>query len=326
MNTISRDPLPSAKAIRAQAADWLQRSKFWTWTEKDQAELDGWLAQSPTHMTAYLRVSAAWENSGRLTALRIVRAPVPSQATQRRMLPLLMGAAATLAVAAVIGSALLPPLFAPRVKTYGTGIGGHETLKLADGSQIELNTDTRLRIEVGTRERKVWLEKGEAYFQIRHDASRPFVVLAGKDRVIDLGTKFTVRREPHRLQVAVMEGKVQLESNSGAKARSISLTRGDVVVSSANAMPLQHKPEAELAKELGWRNGVLTFENTTLADAAAEFNRYNAEKVVVTGADVERLTIGGKFSKNDVAAFAELAQHVLGLKVEDHGGVTVISR
>lgn len=86
------------------------------------------------------------------------------------------------------------------------------------------------------------------------------------------------------------------------------------------------KPTAELIKDLGWRNGVLIFENVTLAEAAAEFNRYNAEKVVVVGKDVEHLTIGGKFAQSDVPAFAELAQHVLGLRVEDRGGVTVISR
>jgi transmembrane sensor len=326
VSTIRPQSLPNAKDVRAQAADWLQRSQFWAWSGEDQAALDAWLAQSASHMTAYLRVRAAWENTGRLTALRTARPAVQVFAARRRILPMLMGAAAVAVIAAVVGARLLPPLFVSPERTYATGVGGHEALKLSDGSQIELNTDTRLRIAVGTQERKVWLERGEVYFQIRHDAQRPFIVLAGNDRVTDLGTKFTVRRDDHRLQVAVMEGRVQLDAKVGSTPRSISLVQGDVVVSSGEALPLMKKPQAELAKELSWRSGVLIFENTTLAEAAAEFNRYNTAKVVVTGADAEHLIIGGKFATNDIAAFAELAQHVLGLRVEDHGGVTVISR
>ena len=93
--------LPNAKEIRERAADWLQRRNFWNWSEADQAALDAWLAQSPSHRTAYLRVEAAWENTGRLSALRSIR-PAPRPAPKnRRALPLLMGVAAAAAIPAV---------------------------------------------------------------------------------------------------------------------------------------------------------------------------------------------------------------------------------
>lgn len=320
--------LPNAKDIRSQAADWLQRRNFWNWNETDQAELDAWLAQSPSHMTAYLRVQAAWENTGRLTALRSIRPVRQSTTKNRRVLPLLMGVAAAAAIAAIVGSSSISAWFDPEVKTYATKVGGHEILKLADGSEIELNTNTLLRTSIDSHERKVWLERGEAYFQVKHDEKRPFVVLAGNDRVIDLGTKFTVRREPHRLQVAVMEGRVQLQSKTASgKEHSVALARGDVVVSAGGALPVVKKSETQLEKDIAWRSGELIFEGATLADAAREFNRYNTDKIVVAGTGVAGLTIGGKFAKNDIAAFAELAQHVLGLRVErTDNNIIVITR
>lgn len=320
--------LPNAKEIRERAADWLQRRNFWNWSETDQAALDAWLAQSPSHMTAYLRVQAAWENTGRLTALRSIRPVERSTPKNRRVLPLLMGVAAATAIAAIVGSSSLSAWFGPEVKTYATKVGGHEILKLADGSEIELNTDTVLRTSMQANERKVWLERGEAYFQVKHDEKRPFVVLAGNDRVIDLGTKFTVRREPHRLKVAVMEGRVQLQSKTASgKERSVALARGDVVISAGLAtLPVVKKSEIQLEKDIAWRSGELVFEGATLADAAREFNRYNTDKIVVAGTGVAGLTIGGKFAKNDIAAFAELAQHVLGLRVERAGNIIVITR
>lgn len=318
--------LPNAKEIRAHAANWLQRRHFSSWNSEDQAALDDWLEESPTHMTAYLRVSAAWENAGRLSALRTVRRNRQLVFYSNRSLSRYVGIAAAALVALYAGRELWPSVQPPIIKSYATGLGGHETLKLADGSQIELNTDTRLRILITPNQRKVWLDKGEAYFQVHHELNRAFVVQSNAERILDLGTKFTVRRDAKGLQVGVVEGRVQFETAAAGVARKISLSAGDVAVSTSGSIAMAKKPMAELIKDLGWRNGVLIFENVTLAEAAAEFNRYNAEKVVVVGKDVEHLTIGGKFAQSDVPAFAELAQHVLGLRVEDRGGVTVISR
>jgi transmembrane sensor len=314
----------NAKEIRAKAAQWLQHRNFWTWGEEEQAAFEAWLAESPSHMTAYLRVRASWENAERLTALRDTRGIAPAPANRRRTLPLLMGVAA-MGVVVVLVSYFAALMFVPRERTYATGIGGYRVVKLVDGSQVDLNTDTKLRVVIDTHERKVWLDKGEAYFQVKHNVERPFTVLAGAERVVDLGTKFTVRRDPHQFQLVVVEGKVQLKSDSGSGSPLL-LARGDVATSAAGAAPQVKRSVSDIKKELGWREGVLIFENTTLADAAAELNRYNNEKIVITGADAEHLVIGGKFAKNDIGAFIELAQHVLGLHVEDRGDVTVISR
>src|SRR6185437_1306026 len=113
--------------------------------------------------------------------------------------------AAALGLAAVLGVVAYSQMDTPvRERSYTTAIGSRELIRLADGSEIELNTDSVLRTRITREERRVWLDKGEAYFNIRHDAARPFVVMAGTHRVTDLGTKFFVRHDTDRLEVAVM--------------------------------------------------------------------------------------------------------------------------
>ena len=191
----------------------------------------------------------------------------------------------------------------------------------------ELNTDTVLRTNLEANRRTVWLYKGEAYFQIKHDAARPFIVMADGHRVMDLGTKFLVRRNTVQLEVAVVEGRVQFDTAQDTpQARSAVLTSGDVIVATANATAMMRKSPQKLANELSWRRGLLIFDNATLATVAAEFNRYNSGQIVIADPAVNRLVVGGTFPVNDVKAFAELAQDVLGLHVERRGDETVISR
>lgn len=108
--------------------------------------------------------------------------------------------------------------------------------------------------------------------------------------------------------------------------QSAVLKPGDVVVATADTMHLTRKTEEDLSKQLGWRRGVLIFDNTTLATAAKEFNRYNRRKLVIGDFATASLTVVGTFQANDVEAFADVAQFVLHLKVQKHGQETVVSR
>jgi transmembrane sensor len=177
------------------------------------------------------------------------------------------------------------------------------------------------------RGRTARLEKGEAYFQIKHDAAHPFVVMAAGHRIADLGTKFLVRTRPGRLEVSLMEGKALVESmGNAAQPQAALLTPGDVAVATADSLSLHRKPEAELANKLSWRQGLLIFKHTTLADAAAEFNRYNTEKLIIANQSVGRLKIYGTFRAGNASQFAAAAQELLGLKLERSGQDIVISR
>jgi transmembrane sensor len=316
-----------ATGIDLLAADWLQRRHFWNWTEVDQAALDAWLNASDKHRIAYLRQSAVWNSAERLVILRPLR---QGEATARsRVWPFLTRAAAVLVVAAALGagSASYLYFFRPHEATYATPIGGHETLRLGDGSQIELNTDSIIQLSKSGNTRQAKLVQGEAYFHIRHDAASPFIVSAGDYRVTDLGTKFVVRRMPARIEVGLLEGRARFDAASiEGVPQSALLTPGDVVVADANSMSMSKKPLAKLMTALSWRQGFLTFKDTMLQDAAAEFNRYNREKLVLAGADVAQLKINGMFKAEKIELFAQSVHDLFGLRVEKAGNEIVISR
>jgi transmembrane sensor len=153
------------------------------------------------------------------------------------------------------------------------------------------------------------------------------MVEADNHRVTDLGTKFVVRRDTGVLEVSVMEGRVRLDSSAGgANTRPTLLGSGESAIATARSVSVIRKSEKRLADALGWRLGMLVFDNTTLADAAAEFNRYNVNKLVLADNAAARLTIVGTFKTNDVASFAEVVQDILRLHVVRRGDETVITR
>jgi len=319
-------PTESATEIDLLAADWLQRRNFWNWSDADEAAFEAWLARSRAHRIAYWRQKSVWDNAQRLVALRPLSVPRRSAPGPRASRPLVFKIAAAVIVVCAVGAGAVTYLRVPnyREAVYSTPVGGRETITLFDGSQIELNTDTTLRVRKSATERSVLLERGEAFFNIKHDAARPFSVAAAGHRVVDLGTKFVVRNRPGQLEVSLLEGRARFESATGAKATA--LLPGDVVVATAQTTKLTHKTDRELGTELGWRRGLLTFYRATLADAAAEMNRYNERKIVIADAVAAKELIDGTFPANDVDLFGRMAHSVLGLRVRDKGDGIVISR
>jgi transmembrane sensor len=313
----------SAKEVRAKAAEWISRRDSGNWVASDRAALDEWLAQSPAHMIAFLRAEAGWARADLLGDLRHPAHEPPARAQR---FPLLLKIAAVFIAIIAIGAAGAGFYLWPRERTYSTPIGGHEIVAFADGTRIELNTNTVLRARMTTDQRIVWLDKGEAFFQVKHDATHPFVVVAGNRRITDLGTKFLVRREPAKLEVAVAQGRVWFDAaDKSADTQSQLLSPGDVALATATRVSVTRKSAQSIATELSWRKGMLVFKHTTLADAAAEFNRYNRQKLVIADMEAAARTIGGTFPTSDVELFGRVVHDVLGLRVENKGNEIVIS-
>jgi transmembrane sensor len=314
----------NAKAIQARAVEWIvQRQTAESWSEEDQASLDAWLAESSEHLLAYWRAEDGWKRTELLGALRSFRPQTRQNPDRTRIVWARRAAvAAIVAVAGVVAANYFGETPQPSEFTYSTVVGEHKTLALADGSQIEMNTDTVLRAS----RRKVVLLKGEAYFQIKHDAAHPFMVYASGHRIVDLGTKFVVKSAPDRVEVALVEGSARVDSDGKASIHSALLKPGDVAVATATSISVTKKTAPALAKELAWRHGNLVFDNTALADVAAEFNRYNRQKIVITDPKVARLTIVGTFPANDEEAIINTAREVFGLQARQENGRIVISR
>src|SRR6185437_14233191 len=155
--------------INATASRFLERRDLGQWTDADQAELDAWLNESAAHCAAFWRLEAVWQDADRLSALRSFKPQTAKSEPRRDIWPILRRAVAATVVIAAAGTAGALYLLQPQGERYATPMGGREVITLFDGSQVELNTDTQIRIAPGKR--MAWVEKGEAYFQIKHDAA-----------------------------------------------------------------------------------------------------------------------------------------------------------
>ncbi|MEN4904430.1 FecR family protein [Luteimonas sp. TWI1416] len=300
------------------AAAWLLRQDNGPWSERDAAELETWLAQSAGHRAAYYRFKGAWQEVGRLQALlgqagtapEPVRAAAPPNVevrTRRRRLP---GLALAASVACVLGLAALVQLSWSRGDVYATRIGALEAVALPDGSRLTLNTDSRLRVDMAGDDRRVRLRQGEAFFEVAKDPTRPFVVEAGDTRIIAVGTAFSVRRDGDDVQVVVTEGRVRIETAGGPDEvlQAPLLEAGMAARTQGDAVLVRARSPVELAQDLSWRTGQLVFRDTPMAEAIAEFNRYNARKLVVEDPAVGALRVGGIFRATELDAFVSLIQ------------------
>jgi len=320
-------PKSSSDEIRARAAAFLLKRREYKWSDEDQHVLDAWFAEALAHRIAYLRLETAWDSADRLAVLRRPE-DAGTPVVPKRKLSFLASAAAVVAIVS-LGIAAAINFGRPGEQVYATQVGGHKTITLADGSSIELNTDTVVRVG-GENHRQVSLVHGEAYFQIRHDPAHAFVVDVGDHRIVDLGTKFSVRDSGERVRVALVEGRARFEStNASSRSAPTLLTPGDVAVATANSLlvaSITKKSTRDLADDLGWRHGVLVFRRVALGDAAAEFNRYSHDKLIVSDREIAGLTISGTFPTGGVETFSHAAQEAFGLHVQRYGENTVISR
>jgi len=342
----------SHDTIDTTAGDWFARRQADEWNPESQERLEQWLNESPLHRVAYLRIEHAWEQAGRLKVLATGdrgRVPPPGSWAQspffgsrteratrryehRRLWPRARAAlAASVVLAACLSAAWL---WTSRGTTYRTPVGGLERITLADSSVLTLNTDSAVRLQFTEHERRVKLERGEAFFEVAKDPSRPFIVEAQDRRVVAVGTQFSVRREDGDgdIRVVVTEGAVRMEGDSdgGKPAQPTTaaklngpdgvLLQAGTIAHASGANVLLEKPQGHAAQEaLSWRQGVLVFHDLTLAQAAAEFNRYNTRQLVVTDPAVAELTIAGSFRTNNIEAFVRLLEKGYPIKARSSG-------
>lgn len=313
----------------AQAAQWLSRRQDGPLAPDMQREFEAWLDASPHHAVAFARVEASWERARRLEA-----APPAVEAARRShrwSRPWPFAAAALLVLAAGIASWLLL-----RPGIYHTDVGERRTVLLADGSQVELNTASRLRVDYSGQHREVRLMAGEALFQVARDASRPFVVHAGGASVRALGTEFNVRmRARDVVEVTVTEGVVAVEGaavdeqvdEDAVAPPARTFTAGEAAMVGYGAVaPLVLDLDA-LGQRTAWRRDVIELRGETLDQAVAEFNRYRAIPLVVGDARIASIRVGGTFATNESDKFLEALQSGFGIRAVDgaQGRVYLVS-
>lgn len=312
--------MSGAREIQDRAAEWLLKSEEPDWTDQDQSLLDQWLAQSDAHKAAYWRLEHGWRGADRVRALGPRTGAEPRRLDWLRHWQPFAAAASIIIVFAAFAAVGLHPWAGSDVTappaTFQTAIGGHKTVSLPDGSRVELNTATLIRAALDDRQRTVWLDRGEAYFEVTKNPERPFVVMAGPRKVTVLGTKFLVRRNGPQVVVSVVEGRVRVdEVGPSANKRSTTITTGNVALGEGSMTLVKASSSEQVQEQLAWRMGTLFFDSTSLSNAAAEFNRYNRKQLVIEDPKARDIRIGGSFDAKNVDAFARLLKDAYGLKV-----------
>lgn len=309
--------MSTALDTEERAAGWLLRREEPNWSVEDQAALDAWLAESMAHKAAFWRLEHGWRQADRIRALgpgEAVSRPRWRWHLKRWWMPTAL--AASVVIALGIGHFRPPAPERQDITRFHTPIGGRTTVPLPDGSKVELNTATVIRTGTTKALREVWLDTGEAYFDVRHSDAHPFVVHAGDRTITDLGTKFSVRRDGGKVTVSVLEGKVRVDDGTAAQTSRVAIiTAGDVAIGLGASTLLAPRSEERVQNTLAWRSGSLHFDQVTLGEAAAEFNRYNRRPIVITDPETAGIRVGGTFQASNADAFVRLLHDAYGLRV-----------
>lgn len=307
----------SAADIEADAARWVVR------VDRDgdavRAELEAWLAGDRRRMGAYARAEAAWTHMDRASVLGV------EDATARAVAPLVRRRSVIAGLGA-LAAGLAAAVVAPRLlaRRYDTALGEIRRVPMADGSVAAINTDSELEIAMRPRLRAVKLERGEAWFAVAKDPGRPFVVESGPVRVRAVGTAFSVRKREAGSDVLVTEGVVEVWTQDGRTPPRRVAAGERVFADNDLGILTPPKADADLGRQLAWRDGQIVLDGQTLAEAAAEFNRYNDRKIEVADPRLADQRFVGWFRTNDPEGFAEAAALTFSGKVSQSGDAIVL--
>ena len=316
-------PPPASAAIETAAIAWLTERDDGFSPERER-EFAQWLRADPRHLAAVNRLEQTLGLLGELPEFRTEintafnRAaplvPFPPAAHVSRRWPRALawiGVAAALALGAVAG---WRSLRAPPEAHYATTAAGYERARLDDGSTLELNAASAVRVQFTTAERRVKLEAGEAHFDVAHDTSRPFVVSAGGIAVRAVGTAFNVRLAADgAVEVTVSEGKVRVgqtgpESSTATTAPLVAAGERLVLPKQAPApVPEKISPSA-LRAALAWQGRLADFSEAPLADVVARFNTRSRVQLVLADAELGTHRVGGTFALDESEAFVRLLE------------------
>ena len=303
---MSREGEVAGAEVREAAATWLLRLADPACSAEERRKFQRWMARSPLHRQEFEAFRRLW---GALDHLR----PAGRRPGRRT--------AAALAVAGLLALAgWQAPVALWQRETLVAAVGERKSVTLADGSRVDLDGATALRVAYSPLGRTVVLERGQALFTVA-PGYRPFQVEAGVGVLRDIGTTFNVRREvgaTEEVSLAVAEGQVEIRLPSGQRAV---LAGGQQARYDGAAMtPVQPVAPADVAP---WRQGRWVFAEASLAEVAAQVNRRH-ERPLVVAAELARYRVSGVFNQDDRAGLVLALTRLLPVRAEESAGSTVL--
>ena len=327
--------------ILEEASTWFVELSEGHLTDKVREQFSDWLRASPEHVRAYLQISALWEDAPLLgkgaedvealiartraacNVVRVGKDRQPLSVRSRRFVTPLRSALAASLVLVAIGIAF----WLQQRGVYETAIGEQRSLTLADGSTIELNAQSRVRVHFTAAERSIDLLEGQVLFHVTHDTARPFIVHSGAASVRAVGTQFDIDRVSGETVVTVVEGRVAVLPDSILQpvsanavdssapsipapdfalmgpdgARGLLLTAGEQVTLTAQAT--SRPTRTDVAAAIAWTQRKLVFAASPLTQVADEYNRYHQKRIAIRDRRLASFLVSGVFSATDSRAF-----------------------
>lgn len=320
-------PLPSRMPLSAE--EWVVRLRQKTLGDEEQAAFDAWVGD-PGHRA---ELEKCLGMSVMMTALRADPKLAPDLVARARRL---RGKGSVLrrrvpwpAVALAAGAAIVaigtirfaPPAEQAPLREVVTARGEQRSLALEDGSVMQVNTDSAVTYAFTASERRVELQRGEAFFDVKRDPARPFIVKAGASEVQVVGTQFSVRRAGDRTEVVVTEGRVNVVPDAGF----LSSLMPKVEVTPGHRLRLAGKDQLKVAavdasQATAWRTGSIAFDNTSLEEVVAEVNRYASTQVVVEDPRLKVRVLSGRVRIGDLETFLSLLRVQFGIEAVERNG------
>jgi transmembrane sensor len=342
MNPSSK-PDAAQEAIETAAVEWLiERGEgFKPGRAKAFA---AWCAADARHAAEIANAEAGLELINEMPKVRLrlrPAAPAPGDlpaalhpARARRWLAWRVGLAALLAIS-VVSWWSFRETSADEALHFMTDAGDTQLVALNDGSFVDVNSNSALKVRMLPAERAVELSSGEAHFDVAPDASRPFVVKAGGVSVRAVGTAFNVRVTEQDVEVLVVEGKVEVTRTSllplhksTPKAPLVSAhERVRVDRSRGDAALVVEAVDAQAVRAaLSWHTQITNFSNQPLSQIVKLFNRRNLTQLVVADEELAARRIGGAFAIDRPLAFVHVLEREGDIVAERRGENEIVLR
>ena len=306
---------PTADELFAEASGWYFRLQAEDVTAAEMDAFAAWLGQGQAQDDAWQEVQAML--GGLREPARVVRRA--EQAAWRK--PARRWACAA-AVLLAIGLTVQNTPWLDRLRAdYATGTGESRSIELADGSHLQLNTDSAVQIRMSAGERHIRLLRGEGFFEVTKDPARPFVVASGDGWVKVVGTQFSVARRDAQTRVQVAQGKVQVSAGNGA---AVYLEPGRAVEYQGQQLAQVHGFDP--ASGFAWRQRQLVFRQQPLSEVVSELNRYWPGTTLVLGDALRNRVVSGVFEIDKPEAVIKALEYTLNLRAEHYTPYVLVLR
>lgn len=303
------DTKANEKKLRAQAVDWMLRLQEDPEDAALQARFQHWLAEDPARAVVYDRARRAMGDASHLLTSDLDFAQ--NAAHKRLMRRRNVAALLLLFLGGSIAFTLADGPMRLRADII-TGTGEPRTVTLADGSTVEMNAESAIAIHLTPGERRIKLLRGEAFFQVAADATRPFVVEANKGTTTALGTAFDINLTEQDTRVVVTEHAVMVASEDGGRAHR--LFEGQQI--SYDQDGRVNAPEmADIDTATAWRQGRIIFEDRPLSSVVEQIDRYVPGRIIIPQSDLANRRISGSLDLKQPDAALDAFANAIGIRI-----------